>query len=1048
MSTLNDLREKFRIRIRISGQEYIFSAEDLISIPDFVDNLDIRWNDGIKLQETRSIDFEVCSSCPVAKIFLIALESNPCPAPIVILDFELNQSWQEIINAPIKNWTTKETSIRFECHSGDILESEKLVCRDLSLLSSNPGISRTTWLPVVFGFGDGADCVPLFLSDRIKSSNTIKVDSNTILTSKIPESWPDVGQIQINDEVISYSTKQKSPYGFSNLERLNPKEHSKSSPIRLLPNDKLRWLACDHPGDVTEVRALEADGNILSDYDSVQYFLDGRFTTVVERDFFPLFSNLENFTVPTQIGFEADDWNLLEQTTALTPRNAFHARALLQDGARLSRNRPTLSARFSKNLSASLSRFNKLEKLELVFTVMSNNLWGQTQAINVDVTYNGQTISGRVLRDNVIQPTVNSPELSLTTDGNKSVSQNITSKLETPFHELNETARSLWTNWETLFNRLENTTTSLAITAENSNDAKLVFSFLTAPALSTNSFKSMRIYFRARASSDGLKLRTEILFPGIIQKEEEFTLGTEMDTYFIEVSGNQFPSTIASQKNTTYQFEFLEEGTFEFGSVWVEFEESKPVSTSIQNAKVKLSEQQLAVSNSPSDLRLDVSDLIPIETAWDLFDGSSDAIKVDFILEGEDSSFTADIKFVHFEALVRPAKDVQLVDEIYADIEGLNHESDGYANPADVISTLIESELFFNKSNSIDQDSLAIIRSQTAASNMRYQTIFRSNFSLEQAIKSALEEALVWLRIGYENDETKYELKRLETSPSTESLSTYTAEEIFLTNRQKTSQLPQICAGVLQFRDTRTREFISQFIIGETGDEPFYWSLFWLKKGTETLTQAARALFGSVQETITQQSIPEPLSHVVGSFVNIPELVTDTSANRMSYVTNQSMNNGALNQTLRLLPEELIIWQDDVAVIKGRRFPSLISFEIDGLIVAIFEEQKFKILGSVTEAVDIDYDQLGFDYRPSTQSIVATVESGGLSLSIELDSSGNLRTTHSIINKSQKQNSVEGLIQTEERIELNTLGARSILELDATTETISIFGSIIENSNL
>jgi len=1049
MSTQIDLREKFRIRIRIAEQDFTFTASELISAPDFFNDLNIRWNDGIKLQEIRRIDFEVCKSCQIAENFLIALESNPCPAPVAILDYHKDEEWQEIINAPIKNWTTDDASIRFECDSGDILESEKLVCRDLSLLPSNPEITRTTWLPVVFGFGDGVECVPLFLSDLITSNVTVKVDSNTILTSKIPESWPDKGKIQINDEIISYSTKQKSPYGFSNLERLDPKEHPKSSPIRLLPNEKLRWLACDHPGAVTEVRALEADGNVLAEYNSVFYLLDGRFTTAVERDFFPLFSNLENFTVPTQIGFDADDWKLLEETTALTPRNAFNARALLQDGARLSRNRPTLSAQFMKNFSTSLSRFDQLEKLELIFTVMSNNLWGQTQAINVDVTYNGQSISGRVLRDNVIQPTVNSPALSITSDSIKSASQNINSKLETTFHALNETARSLWSNWETLFNRLDNDTTSLAVTAENADNAKFSFSFLTTPALDTDSFNVMRIYFRVKASTDGLKVRTEVLLPGIIQKEEEFSLGTEMETYYIEVTGDQNPATILNQKNTIYQFEFLQEGTFEFGAVWVEFEENKSISTSIENAKINLSEQEITVTKNPTDLRLDISDLIPAESAWDLFDGSSDAIKVDFVLEGEDSSFTADIKFVHFETLVRPAKDVQLVDEIYADVEGLNHESDSFANPADVITTLIESGFFFNKPNSINQDSLAIIRSQTAAANMRYQAVFRSRFTLEQAAKSALEEALVWLRIGYENNETSYELRRLETSPSNQSLITITEEEIFINDRKKTSKLPQICAGVLQFRDSRTRIFISQFIIGETGDEPFFWPLLWLKKGTETLSQASRALFGSVQESITQQCIPEPNKHAVGSFRNVPELSPINSYNRISYLTQQSMSNGSLNQILRLLPEEFILWQDDVAVIKGRRFPSLITFEIDGILVAVYEERKLKIIGSIYEEVDIDYDQSGFDYRPSTQSIVATAESSGTSVSFELDSSGNLRTTHSIINKTQIQNSVEGLIQTEDHIELNTLSAQSILEIDAALESINIFGSIIEKkSNL
>lgn len=726
MPTIIPFHEARFWRVEIGGGEsqLILRSDALLEQPNWSLGAALRWRAGIVAAAWGAVTLRIANTAPTREAVLALVRSGVEPLRVAVHRL----TGLHIDEGAVAVWVG--TFARLEIRDAEItLRGETsmpgedvLMCRDLSELDDFGAFPAGTWIPQVFGTCDRV--VPILLrapTDHAVAHGAISRDQTTI-TLRAPVDWPTSGFVQINDEVLAYSTiedgitlgSESSP-----LERGAPRDHAASSEVWRVDEGGITWLVCDHEATVDDVFVGDEP---LTGWSASTGEIAGRAVTLISRTLFPL-ERRESATRAVHDALFGYDgwWELTMDSVALRGASAFDGTSAT-GGAIIALSAPILEADWIGDLTPSLWRHDRISRALLAFDFSPYPGWQPETLLRVTVSRDGDEVTAELSLEGFLDDIA----------GEFAVSRAVPDMVR---HEIlrfdNVSATAGW--------------------ADHERAAEGLLSGTRALATSTGDPETLELAIRKRWPGENtlvtaLRLRVALESAGecatilrltdddALDETSDFDAPAALEQRELEVTFS--PGRNARELFETLRAEFTldETGTLEIAEAWLE-------ATLVEPPEIATIEEATAAPLPQRAMELDFSELLDGEYDWPAFTGETPRWRVRFQLIDGSPVSPAVVGRVHFRFETFPASSVRPTTRIRATVEGKNAGEDGAAAPLDVVRTLLEGAEFGNLPESDARDaSFATAETALEGSSIRYRGIIAAETTVAESIAGALGE--------------------------------------------------------------------------------------------------------------------------------------------------------------------------------------------------------------------------------------------------------------------------------------------------------------------
>ncbi len=918
-------------------------SKDFIEQPRFSTSAGMKWRNGVVVFARGEAVLAITEKSTAASSFIEAATRESWRSASLTLYLSVQNDDVAVFAGQVTEWRCGGGVLSFQVKRGFPWDERQNLCRNLATLKEGivAGITESAWLPQVFGENRGVPAPPLFQSDSLKTAGEL-TESGTVVELPIPPDWSGSGRVQIGDEVIQYGELQLSPPALIHLQRDDPKWHARGARIHLLPSDgPLHWVAADHVTEVLAVRALEPDGSIESEVDTVSETLAGRSVTLIERNSLPVGVEYEARQELWNGPFGSANWDIDPLTNAVFAFAAFQNEAI---PALLSNNTSCVAARWVNNLSKGRQRHDRIDRLSLAFRIRGRLGWGTNTVLRATVTRGGTTFVRDITRQDIL---LQDAAFTGSTSVPKKFIQS-TPADSSAFHVLSfDEAEDIDGAWAGTANAISGNFSAHATRTEPLVPVALPLRVRLHRDKTGGRLTVRRVGFFARVrTSVSATVRLRFFIPGKINREYTAVCDSAWRTVGEIVDTPGLLSEDLLDEQTRFEIELLDSGIIDVAETWLNvlpeaFDGELPkASTNVLPVS-----GQVKLSSLPAGFELDCTELAQSESGWDVLNGSFPDLTVRFEVFGLNDSNTIELSGVHWVATVTPARRVETTDRLFTDQRGRLTEEDGLCNPVSVVSALLmDSDFAGLDASLVDGSSLATLIAAFGNDPRRFRASFAEGITLNHVLPDALGEAFlsfsprgnIW-RIADAGgiDLTPAlvvdESQALEYPGDLEAFPAPLREQALVFERWKTGEL---AASESRFE----------------GDGEARWRVRWLAAGFQHVAGTVFERFGRGMEEITLPLRTGWIGLEPGTCTAL-SINTCNLVDRTAFLVDIGYRAGSVQARFRLRSKSRVCWSDGEASLRLRPLPASWELSINGNVVARKSiGDGFAIAGHVVES--------------------------------------------------------------------------------------------------
>jgi hypothetical protein len=973
----------WKIDIQVDGTVFTFSPQDLVSAPVFSLENNLHLSKEIYREFKGKIQLEISPESTLWESFFYQT-NNKNQTFEASLSITSPQGDSLTVASGVLVQIAQENGIATLTITLSLPNGEKLLCRDASLLDGHSSLEPETWLPQIFGQGDLYP-TPLFQTFSVRLKEEL-LDSHTIIQLETPVDWPNQGTVQINDELIVYQRiggfKDQLGTEEDPLNRPSPKHHRRYSRVVLLPSSGLRWCAADHEADVLFLRVENEEGNAPESYIISQESLGGRLATLIRSDRLPLKISTARYSIEYHSIRTRESWNLLYETTAFDPYDAF-IKPLPFQGSRLLRDHPLLSASYQGEESTDHHRFDQLSRLTLIFQFGENPGWEPFTRLKVTARKSGQTIERKYDR----RARIDSYTQQVPQETTALIESTPPVQKERAYFEILETD-GIWTNSE----RMINCSFQQSATLTPGLPGKITGMFTTSRPESERQISQISLLAHLTNTAQTTQsIKLTILLPGKLEKHNTISIGTTFEGT-LELALD-LPTNVTAldlfANNAQYIITFSDGLAVQVQEVYLEYHHKLPVNTQLVLQSPTNAEKSIYGGPTYHEVEIDLTPLITADNRQDFLYSTDDPLTLGFELLNplDDPLWDVEIRAVVLLIETYPCSSVYATDKLWAQVRGRTIAGRTNANPSDVIHALLSEDRFGAvPSTHLQESSFESAYTTTEQRNLAFCAVFQEKLTLARVIGQALAESTTNL-LFYQN---KYHLIPLPLElesilcpqiPPQHREAVLPERNVTFTNHQHTSPL------TLKSHDNTTL-YQSPNSLGDS------FKLRWLVQGAEALSRYLANRLHPKEHTLTLSITPSWLSLPIGIPLSFIESLY-TNASWQGELSKLTFAQGRLLSTISFLRPVQSVSSDSLITLQRNDLEGWWLFLYDGQSLARFTDQgDLYITGELQENT--------LDQASSLQAISAHTSPPGIllfhksntdvSTAILLEQSGNAQT--------------------------------------------------------
>ncbi len=730
----DDMRH-WRLDLECDGTQFSAGPADFLAVPEFESK---QWFDLAPRPARRcggGFSVVLDADCPAVLTLrgMLLREGTHCTGALLSLEKEDEGSSSFCVaRARLERMRSEAGAARLD-FSFDYPNADRAVCRLASRIDEFRDVPPQTWMPQVFG-----RC--LYESPRLFTARVSRLErglgpDHGVLELEDTVDWPPRGTVQVNDERIGYDTI--SPDGrvlgteVSPLRRSDPRQHRRRSLVALVPDAGFRWAVADHAAHVHRVLAGSDSGFPVTNQIAKQVEAGGRVVTLLERNTLPLEIRHGRSAEEKETPRESRFWRLLEETNVYNPLDAFTAQDPAQ-GAVLTEERPLLAARFHQDASREFDRFDVLERAVLSFEFSDTPGWGGSTRLRVTITQGAREETFLVDREGRVADVPVDAEVVVP----EQATQFLTKTVRHHFHRLESS--SGWANAEQAITlNFENTTDYTGATK-----GRLSASFAAAPPeLQGRIQKALFSVSVRNDNAQPVNVWLRALVPSLFSGSEVFTVpakSTRICSFSLPLPGDVEGEDLF-RLDAVYTFETDGESAVE--AMWLDVEQVVPSPRSSLSTQRLPIQGRVKVRVPYNRVVFDVAEFLDPEDPWSFFHGEDPVeLRIELVDPPPIHLWDVAVRDVHWRHTVFPATSVSLEDRLWVDAEGRLAESDGAANPVNVLrDLLVDSD--FGATPYIAEETFNASSGAAALRGVRFAAVFQNSMPLGEIMARAAAES-------------------------------------------------------------------------------------------------------------------------------------------------------------------------------------------------------------------------------------------------------------------------------------------------------------------
>ncbi|MBI1292281.1 hypothetical protein GC173_13750 [bacterium] len=672
-SEAREITLEWRVRLRVAGSWSTFSASAIVSMPEFSKSLRVTEAPAIAARREGRCSVSVYTASP--DDLAQALQSSAEPA-VLVLECLADEDWVELFRGIVVEARIESGLITLTAEDG-MPGSTRTVCPQ-AIVGTD-----AHWLPVVMG---EAWCtpVPLFQIAEAKLREALTVASTTIKLDRAVD-WATPGTVQIQDEVIVYTTLGTDGRSLEGLTRLDPRVHRAGAWTAHLPGGDLDWGVAGHEAEVTDLRIGGRGGAPLDIEDSMlEGSTDGRTTTIYRRDTLPLGANFSNAEIVALSPLGDEPWTLDIDSSVLDPLHAVEYESPRR-GAVFSALRPFFSAVYTSAPGLTNQRFDHILSSALILEYSNTAGWTEDTRLRIRVEKGASGVELIIAREG--------ESLAQPIEATVEIDPNTLTPVSLQERRLLFETVSADGPWVTPQQAVQFPLDQGAVLSTG-DEVAFAAGFITElPDISAD-VRSVRLHVMIRNDAvDDLEGYLAITPDGSSAVTEDFSIpgeGIGAASRLLTVgSGISVADLLGS--GASYAAHFPDGGDFELLGMWLEVVVAEVAALPAGGTVSIPVSGGVTLGHTYNAARLDVSSLLPVEDRWDFFtdEGGDLRVTVELIDPPPLTGWSLYVRGLRWEYHLLPASGIRPTAELAARVRGMACREDGTANPAEAIRTLL-----------------------------------------------------------------------------------------------------------------------------------------------------------------------------------------------------------------------------------------------------------------------------------------------------------------------------------------------------------------------
>lgn len=1024
---------RWQLSLSWDGESATATSRDFLALPEFRHQAAWSWADGPSSGYTGQASLTLASSSAVVAWMAQRAMRQPDFAPVATLALKVGDypaDERVVLRGRLRRWSVGATMWRVEIEAAWPWDSEVLLCRDLALLPTGlaSAVRGPRWLPQVFGEVGGVRLARLAPGDPVGLRTRLDRTHPEVVLEHLPEGWPASGNVQVNDEAMTYAGVADGPPRLVGLVRSTPRDHAANARAMWLPVDGPAWIAADHQALVLEVATASQPTLALADASVDLIELDGRTATRVALARWPV-SQREGATVLVEEEpSKASHWLLDGSSSALNPELAW-GEPDAPHGVVFTRGATGWRATAKRPADATELRFGRIERARLRCDVAFASTWTTAETLMLRVRRGAALVEKPLLR---------SEDVARQLEGAVAVATASLGDVTVPvpadllrFASAVPYDNERWMNAAAAIDGDPATTASLI---HDSEEQASPLALGLGTLVEGDGRRVRRYVVRVLASLPGASALVSASL-----ETPDFSVSTTVSaapefswlSLTLELPPGEHAVVDLLAEGTRLSINLVGEGELLVGDVALQVE-YEPWAIGVPSSAVALP-LNTTQGASFATYELDVTDLLTDPHDWTAFDGTLEAeLQLASLVNGQ----RAEVRHLHWVFDVRPAASVRLETELVATVRGRLADSDGACDPVAVVEALwSNADLLGQPAGEFDPDASQRARAVVALAGRRFRAAFAQQATTDSLMRRALAEAGLVLAPA----DAGWALGAVDALVADPTQATLEPGHVIALADARPSEAPPLAARRVVMR--RSDQRVVADVVRGVGEGEQHVAAMWLDAGAASLVACGIDRAGYRRERLRWRARPAwwwtPLGGRLAVDLSDQGLADgDVIVDALEHVRGETWLEGWIAAPW------LVVRVDALEVRREFAGPRLV-FVVDGRVWALFDAAGDLHIGGLaigSQPVGPFAAGPGFSSDGGVGLTFGTLGAGAMAVGPE----GDLRVAGSITTgvALEGPGPTTGWLSTAEGLSLGTLELGVVAFLDAATGNLSLRGQV------